>query len=96
MASAAMMMKRNMICLHYGKLAVRASHNIFNSGQNFNHVDLVVAGGGKKSASTLGNMSWSDNFFIQGLAYYNRNSAHPLIVNHQQTNEFDLLSLLTA
>ena len=96
MASAAMMMKRNMICLHYGKLAVRASHNIFNSGQNFNHVVLVVAGGGKKPASTLGNMSWSDNFFNQGLAYYNRNSAHSLIVNHQQTNEFDLLSLLTA
>ena len=46
MASAAMMMKRNMICLHYGKLAVRASHNISNSGQNFNHVVLVVAGGG--------------------------------------------------
>jgi len=47
MASAAMMIKRNMICLHYGKLAVRVSRSIFNSGQKFNHVVLMVAGGGK-------------------------------------------------
>ena len=38
MASAAMMIKRNMICLHYSKLALRVLRSIFNSGKNFNHV----------------------------------------------------------
>ena len=62
MASATMMIKRNMICLHYGKLALPICRSIFNSGQKFNHVVLMVAGGGQKPANSLVNMSCSDNF----------------------------------
>jgi hypothetical protein len=47
MANAAMTIKRNMICLLYGKLALPIQRSIFNSGQKFNHVVLMVAGGGK-------------------------------------------------
>ena len=65
MASAAMMIKRKMICLLYGKLALPIWHTIFNSGQKFNHVVLVVAGGGQKPASSAGNMNWSDIFLIK-------------------------------
>ena len=49
MASAAIMIKRKMMCLLYGKLALPICHTIFNSWQKFNHVVLVVAGGGKNS-----------------------------------------------
>ena len=85
MASAAMMIKRKMICLLHGKLALPIWHTIFNSGQKFNHVALVVAGG-EKPASSIGNMSWSDIFFNQGSPYYNRNLVDLLIVGRQQTN----------
>ena len=47
MANAAMTIKRNMICLLYGKLALPIQRSIFNSGEKYNHVALMVAGGVK-------------------------------------------------
>jgi len=85
MASAAMMIKRKMICLLYGKLALPIWHTISNSGQKFNHVVLVVAGGAK-TREFCWQYELVRHFFNQGLPYYNRNLVHSLIVCHQQTN----------
>ena len=86
MDSAAMMIKRKMICLLYGKLALPIWHTIFNSGQRFNHVVLMVAGGGAKTREFCCQYELVRHFFNQGSPYYNRNLVHSLIVCHQQTN----------